>query len=154
MKKQSVGCIASLFSCLFIFLLLFIGIGVSQCSYEAKEELPFSNTLESNYPAYIDIVSIEPVYSLSTNHGSYVSDVVCKCETSSHQIVWLCIKTYDYEKYFDKDAEFGGMFNNSFKKVYVSTRIHGSTATAEDIATGLGAKTSQLVLRFKSVEKG
>ena len=156
MQNRNLALISSLVSCALIFGILLIGMGLSQCSQNAKEDVYFSTNLESHQPAYIDIKTIKPVYSLAEGYGKYVTQIVCKCKTTSAKDVWLHISVSDYKKHFDSSAEFNSDalgLSDKYKELRYPSglRIHGITRNADDIAGNLSKKTATLILSFNSI---
>lgn len=155
-ERARASVITYLISTAAIFVILFIGLGISKCSFNAKKEMEFSPQLEDGYPAYIQITSIEPKFSVTRNYGGYVSNVVCHCTTTSGESVWLYISTSDYSKYIDSNASFGStLLDNEFETKYFSEKIiiHGKVRDAEDLCDGLEKKTAKTVLLFLSLEE-
>ena len=146
--KQSLG---TRLITILISLAILLGIlAISQCS-KKKEEVAFSPDLEFSSPAYIDLITIEPVYSVSEKMFSSYNAIVCKCTTTSRDTVWLYITISDYKKHFDPDAKFDYILGSSFETVSKRTRIHGKTINPDTINPDLSQKTSNMILEFKSI---
>ena len=157
MKNEHVrtALLSRLIAICIIFPALFIGLGISRCSSNAKEEVEFSLEVKNYNPAYIYVESMEPEFGVSPNYGVYIQDLVCRCITASDETVWLYISVLDYNEYFDPDASFGSdLYGSSYTALEFSegTIIHGVVRDANDLCSGLERQTAETVLRFQSLE--
>ena len=155
-QPSLVGCLSHLIAPAVIFLILFICLGISKCSFQSKEEVEFSAQVQDQDPAYIHVKSIEPEFSVSQRYSMAFSDIVCRCTTTSGETVWVYISTNDYNKYIDSDAQFSSaLFGNTFETIYFEkdTIIHGKVRNAEDLCDGLESKTEKTVLLFLYLEE-
>lgn len=114
----------------------------------------FSQSAKSGEDVYIDIVSIEPVYSISPLGSYSASDVTCRCKTSDGKTAWVYMSVYEYNKYIDSSAKLGSSFNADFEIVRYSPskRIYGEARKAEVLCDGLSAKTGTMILEFDSIK--
>lgn len=150
-KAKRIGCLVWIG---IILLISLISGGLSECNSSGNSEpYVFSQSAESGDDVYVDIVSIEPEYSISTE-GSYTStDVACRCKTSDGKTVWVYMSVYQYNKYIDPDAKLSNSYSAEFETVRYSPakRIHGEARKAEVLCDGLSEKTGTMVLEFESI---
>lgn len=142
----------------FLLLTLIMSLLFSQsaCSSVSKEKVPFAQSLERGQSAYIDVVTIIPVYSVNYGQGlsAYITEIVCKCVTTNGSTAWLVIDLQDYHDCIDATAVFGDtLMGSTFHEVTLNTRVHGQVKKADDISAGLAAKTDKMVLEFIYAEK-
>ena len=142
-KAKRIGCLVWIG---IILLISLISGGLSECNSSGNSEpYVFSQSAESGDDVYVDIVSIEPEYSISTE-GSYTStDVACRCKTSDGKTVWVYMSVYQYNKYIDPDAKLSNSYSAEFETVRYSPakRIHGEARKAEVLCDGLSKKQGQ-----------
>lgn len=140
----------------FIILLTAIISGFSQCSYNRKEMVEYSSSLESGDKAYTDIVSIEPKYAMTMETSkfvSYIYEVVCKCRDINGRTVWVCMSVSDYNEYIDPEAKLEKFYETDFDTVGFpkGLRILGKVCDTKD-KDGLVIKIgSGTFLDFESV---
>ena len=151
-KAKGIGCLVVIG---IIILLCLISGGLSQCGSSGNSEpYAFSQSAEVGDDVYVDIVSIEPEYSISTQGSYTTSDVACRCKTSDGKTVWVYMSVYEYNKYIDPDAKLSNSFNAEYDTVRYSPakRIYGEARKAESLCDGLSSKTATIILEFDSIE--
>ena len=151
-KAKGIGCLVVIG---IIILICLISGGLSQCGTSSSSEpYVFSQSADSGDAVYVDIVSIEPEYSISTQGSYTTTDVACRCRTSDGKTVWVYMSVYEYNKYIDPDAKLSNSFNADYDTVRYSPakRIYGEARKAEVLCDGLSAKTATMILEFDSIE--
>ena len=151
-KAKGIGCLVVIG---IIILICLISGGLSQCGTSSRSEpYVFSQSADSGDAVYVDIVSIEPEYSISTQGSYTTTDVACRCRTSDGKTVWVYMSVYEYNKYIDPDAKLSNSFNADYDTVRYSPakRIYGEARKAEVLCDGLSAKTATMILEFDSLE--
>lgn len=151
-KSQGIGCLIIIG--IIVLVCLISGV-LSQCSNDNNPEpYIFSQSAKTGDDVYIDIVSIEPVYSISTGGSYHASGVVCRCKTSDGKTAWVYMSVYEYNNYIDSNAEINNYLNSDYDTVQFSPakRISGKARTAEVLCDGLSAKTGTMILEFESIE--
>ena len=133
----------------------------SDVSATAPQEVLFSQSVPTGNPVYIDIVSIEPTYSIQTTYGKYatngiVTEVICECKTDSGSSVWVSMSPNTYNEYFDESANFSSASPFMFYKTVTydsPVRILGTAVRAESVYSGLSGKTDELIISFSSLTR-
>lgn len=151
-KAKGIGCLVVIG---IIILICLISGGLSQCGSNGNSEPSvFSQSAEVGDDVYVDIVSIEPEYSISTQGSYTTTDVACRCRTSDGKTVWVYMSVYEYNKYIDPDAKLSNSFNAEYDTVRYSPakRIYGEARKAESLCDGLSSKTATIILEFDSIE--
>ena len=151
-KAKGIGCLVVIG---IIILICLISGGLSQCGTGGSSEpYVFSQSAESGDEVYVDIVSIEPEYSISTQGAYTTSNVACRCKTSDGKTVWIYMSVYEYNKYIDPDAKLSNSYNAEYDTVRYSPakRIYGKARKAESLCDGLSTKTATMILYFDSIK--
>ena len=151
-KAKGIGCLVVIG---IIILICLISGGLSQCGTGGSSEpYVFSQSADSGDEVYVDIVSIEPEYSISTQGSYTTSNVACRCKTSDEKTVWVYMSVYEYNKYIDPDAKLSNSFNAEYDTVRYSPakRIYGKARKAESLCDGLSSKTATMILYFDSIK--
>ena len=86
---------------------------------------------------YADITHITPRYTLSAFSGQAYS-LICECETTDGESIWIYISTSNYEYNFFKDYTTGGK-----KKLNNVTRVLGRMWAADEVSSDLESHINQ-----------
>ena len=147
--SNSSGLLIRIGSIVLAFLILIMLASMEQCTYNLKPAKEFSVSLKDGTKAYVDIVTIEPMYSIHTKGSTFVYSIICKCTTNKNSTVWVRMTENEYQKYIDPEASFEYYFSE-YKTVYLSKpiRIQGKVWDSDDVAEDLYKKIGQSTLIF------
>jgi len=142
-----------------LYILVLCILFMSGCGSTVQEEkvaVAFSSDSKEHDDVFVDVVSIQPKYTISINGGRAMSYLACECEITSGAIVWVYISTDKYVELFDAEADFTiaaiARFN---KKIFTpDVRIYGTVREADDFKNDLSKYIdSKLLIKFDSLEE-
>ncbi len=105
--------------------------------------------------AYIDVVGIQPYYTLSNNSMGGYSGFICYTEDEMGTTYWVHVSLDKYREFIDANVQSspyavdGGLEAKTFDKV---TRIYGGVTFADSYSLGLSDEIGVKVLNFDKME--
>ncbi len=105
-------------------------------------------------PVYADILSIEPAFALLYDQNGIkslrVKEIVCECETTEHESIYVYISVEDYRDHFDPSASFSTGDGSSFSAISFSpsARIEGVARPADEVHAGLSELTGGMIFCY------
>lgn len=131
-------------------------------SNSSSDPVKYTKSATEGQVVYAEITSIEPHYGVYRDNKNYMqdyTDVVCKCNSSENETIWMVIPYETYIEKIDPSAENSSLnrgkdFVNSTleapKKVLLGSprKMIGEIEKADNIADDIGSEVGELVMVY------
>lgn len=117
-----------------------------------KEPVAFTTDLRPGSPAFVDVVSIEPVYRMGETQFSY-DYTACRCITTDGETMWIYMEAAQYNQYLNH-INFKALEWQAGKTTFAQPlRFHGTVKTSDGTFDGLERRTkTDTLLVLESVD--
>lgn len=142
-----------------IFIILFF---ILPTMHKLKKEMMYTSGAEDGDKVYVDVVNLEPQYTvgemLKKGQFSITNNLVCLCQTTLGENVWVYMRIQEYEDFegaYSEESTFLGVTSTWYGPISFENpiRIHGYVRDSDQLVENMSSRIdSQQVIKYESYD--